>query len=80
MPIGASTTSLSTQRTGGLERRFLSRHGPYDRSIGRIDWNLDVDRQKIKGSPEFDPSMTVDRAYENHFHNYYSDIRATYLS
>ena len=42
--------------------------------------NLDVDRQKIKGSPEFDSSMTVDRAYENHFHNYYGDIRATDLS
>ena len=45
-----------------------------------IDWtdrlvNLDVDRQKVKDSPPYDASTTVDWAYENHFHNYYGDIR-----
>ena len=37
--------------------------------------NLDVDRQKVKDSPAYDASMTIDRAYENHYHNYYGDIR-----
>jgi hypothetical protein len=37
------------------------------RSAREIDWNerlvkLDVDRQKIKDSPPYDPSTTVDRA------------------
>jgi len=49
------------------------------RSAGDIDWtdrlvNLDVDRQKIKDSPTYDPAITVDRAYEKHFHAYYGDI------
>jgi PRC-barrel domain protein len=46
------------------------------RSVQAIDWaqrlmNLDVDRQKVKGSPPFDSAKTVDRAYEEHFHGYY---------
>lgn len=50
------------------------------RSAKAIDWskklvNLDVDRQKVKNSPAYDESETVDRAYEMHFHNYYSDTR-----
>ena len=45
-----------------------------------IDWtdrlvNLDVDRQKVKDSPLYDASKTVDWAYENHYHNYYGDTR-----
>ena len=45
-----------------------------------IDWtdrlvNLDVDRQKVQDSAPYDASKTVDRAYENHYHNYYGDIR-----
>ena len=45
----------------------------------RIDWmdrlvNLDVDRQKVKGSPLYNASKTVDWAYENHYHNYYGEI------
>jgi hypothetical protein len=53
------------------------------RSAQEIDWtdrlvNLDVDRQKVKDSPGYDTSMTVDGAYEDRFHNYYGDIRAGY--
>jgi hypothetical protein len=49
------------------------------RSARKIDWthklvNLDVDRQKVKESPAYDPSTTVDRAYEKHFHRYYADV------
>ena len=45
-----------------------------------IDWtdrlvNLDVDRQKVKDSPPYDASKTVDWAYENHYHDYYGNIR-----
>ena len=54
------------------------------RSAREIDWssklvNLDVSRQKIKDSPEYDASVTVDRAYEKHFHSYYGDIRPSDL-
>ena len=45
-----------------------------------IDWtdklvNLNVKRQKVKDSPAYDTSVTLDRAYEKHFHNYYGDVR-----
>jgi len=33
--------------------------------------NLDVDRQRIKGSPAYDPSMTIDRAYDEKLLTYY---------
>lgn len=47
---------------------------PY--SIRKIDWGgrlvyLDVNRQKVKGSPPYDPSVTVDGAYEEKFLKYY---------
>jgi hypothetical protein len=50
------------------------------RSAKDIDWSkklvsLDVDRQKVKDSPAYDESKTVDRAYEKQFHNYYGDRR-----
>jgi len=50
------------------------------RSARKIDWmdklvNLDVDRQKVKDSPTYDATTTVDRAYEKHFHGYYGDVR-----
>jgi sporulation protein YlmC with PRC-barrel domain len=50
------------------------------RLVRGIDWtdnlvNLNVDRQRVKDSPTYDPTTTVDRAYENHFHNYYADVR-----
>jgi hypothetical protein len=46
------------------------------RSAGEIDWtdrlvSLDVDRQTIKDSPAYDPSMTIDRAYDEKFLTYY---------
>ncbi len=50
------------------------------RSVREIDWadnlvNIDLDRQKVKDGPAYDSSLTVDRAYEQHFHNYYDGIR-----
>jgi hypothetical protein len=48
------------------------------RSVQEIDWtdqlvNLDVDRQRVKDSPPYDASTTVDRAYERQFHSYYGN-------
>jgi hypothetical protein len=45
-------------------------------SVREIDWadrliHLDVNRQKVKGSPPYDPSVTVDGAYEEKFLTYY---------
>jgi hypothetical protein len=52
------------------------------RSAKEISWtakllNLDVDRETVKGSPAYDASTTIDRAYENNFHKYYGDVRAS---
>ena len=46
------------------------------RSAREIDWadkliHLDVSRQKVKDSPPYDPSITVDGAYEEKFLTYY---------
>jgi hypothetical protein len=46
------------------------------RSVQKIDWanrlmHLDVDRQKVKDSPAYDATMTVDRTYEERFHDHY---------
>jgi len=46
------------------------------RSVREIDWarrliHLDVNRQKVKGSPSYDPSITVDGAYDEKFLTYY---------
>jgi hypothetical protein len=46
------------------------------RSARDIDWssslvNLNVVRKQVKESPAYDPLKVVDRAYENHFNNYY---------
>jgi hypothetical protein len=46
------------------------------RSVRQIDWSarsihLDVDRQKVKGGPPYDPSVTVDGAYDEAFLTYY---------
>ena len=45
-------------------------------SVREIDWadsliHLDVNRQKVKGSPRYDPFITVDGAYEEKFLTYY---------
>ena len=47
-----------------------------------IDWgdrrvNLNADRQRVKDSPAYDESTTVDGAYEKRFHDHYDDIRTT---
>ncbi len=49
------------------------------RSARKIDWierliNLDVDRNTVKGSPVYDASTIVDRAYEKHFHSHYDSV------
>lgn len=46
------------------------------RSVREIDWpnrliHLDVNRQKVKDSPELDPAMTVDGAYEEKHRAHY---------
>jgi hypothetical protein len=46
------------------------------RSAGEIDWtdrlvNLDVNRQKVKDSPAYDPTITIDRAYDEKLLTYY---------
>jgi sporulation protein YlmC with PRC-barrel domain len=46
------------------------------RSAGEIDWtarlvNLAMDRQRIKDGPAYDPSMTVDQAYDEKLLAYY---------
>jgi uncharacterized protein YrrD len=52
------------------------------RSAQSINWgdrlvNLNVDRQRVKNSPTYDASTTIDGAYEKRFHDHYGDIRAT---
>ncbi len=51
------------------------------RSVRNIDWpnrliNIDADRDTVKNSPTYDESVEVDRAYEQHFHNYYGGVGA----
>jgi hypothetical protein len=46
------------------------------RSVRGIDWadrliHLDVNRQKVKDSPSYNPAVTVDGAYEETFLTYY---------
>ncbi len=50
------------------------------RSIVSTDWpsrlvNLDISKDKLKGSPAYDGSQAIDRAYENAFHGYYNGKR-----
>jgi len=45
-------------------------------SAREIDWakklvHLDVDRQRVKDSPAYDPAVTVDRDYDEKFLTYY---------
>lgn len=52
------------------------------RSSQSINWgdrlvNLNVDRQRVKNSPTYDASTTIDGVYEKRFHDHYGDIRAT---
>jgi hypothetical protein len=46
-----------------------------------INWsdrlvNLDVDRQRVKSSPGYDETITVDRKYEKQFYEHYGDSQA----
>jgi hypothetical protein len=46
------------------------------RSARKIEWShklvdLDVDRQRVKDSPAYDPSITVDQDYDDKFLTYY---------
>lgn len=48
------------------------------RSIKEIDWNsrlvnLNVSRQRLKDAPLYEAGSVIDRAYENHFNNYYGE-------
>jgi len=50
------------------------------RSVREIDWtsgivSLNVDRQRVKDSPAYEPAIPVDRIFERKFHNYYTDGR-----
>ncbi|HVT28513.1 MAG TPA: PRC-barrel domain-containing protein [Lacipirellulaceae bacterium] len=52
------------------------------RSAKEIDWmdklvNLNVDRQRVKDSPAYDASTTIDRAYEKSFHNHYGHVQSS---
>jgi hypothetical protein len=54
-------------------------------SARTIDWkdrlvNLNVDRAKVKDSPPYDPSTTIDRPYERQFHSYYGGARPSHPS
>jgi PRC-barrel domain len=49
------------------------------RLASEINWNdrlvnLGVDRQRVKDSPEYNATTTVDQAYEAHFNSYYGGI------
>ncbi|MEI9981743.1 MAG: PRC-barrel domain-containing protein [Aliidongia sp.] len=53
------------------EKVLISPH-----SVQEIDWadgsiHVDIDRQKIKDGPRYDPAITVDGAYEARFLTYY---------
>jgi hypothetical protein len=50
-------------------------------SVHDINWteelvNLDVSRQKVKSSPAYDDTTTVDRNYEKQFYSHYGDSKA----
>ena len=50
------------------------------RSVTEIDWNdrlvnINVNRQRVKDSPAYDRATTVDRTYEQKYHNYYDEVR-----
>jgi hypothetical protein len=33
--------------------------------------NIDTDRQRVKDSPAYDPTVTIDRAFDERFLTYY---------
>ena len=72
MPIGASATRVVDTRNWWPGERVLIS----PRSVREIDWaerliHLDINRQKVKGGPPYDPAITIDGAYEEKFLTYY---------
>jgi hypothetical protein len=64
-------TKVDTRNWWPGERVLIS---PY--SVREIDWSgrlvhVNVDRQKVKDSPPYDPSITIDGAYEEEFLTYH---------
>jgi hypothetical protein len=54
------------------------------RSVEEIDWarnlvKINIDRQRVKDSPAYDASKTVDRAYEKLLHKHYGAVRPNNL-
>jgi hypothetical protein len=52
------------------------------RLVQEIDWtdnlvHLNVGRQRVKDSPAYDASTSVDRAFEKHSHSHYGDARSS---
>jgi sporulation protein YlmC with PRC-barrel domain len=51
-------------------------------SVRKVEWtdrhvNLGASRQKVKESPGYDPSTTVDPIYERTYRDHYSDFRSS---
>jgi stress response protein YsnF len=51
--------------------------------IGRVDWpcrevTVNVTRDQVKNSPEWDPSITIDKAFEEKLYKYYNRQCRTY--
>jgi hypothetical protein len=51
-------------------------------SVRKVEWadrhvNLGASRQKVKDSPAYDPSMTVDPIYEKTYRDHYGDFRSS---
>jgi hypothetical protein len=49
-------------------------------SAREIEWSdrlvhLNVDRLRVKASPQYDPATLVDRAYEKRLHTYYGNVQ-----
>jgi hypothetical protein len=71
MPAGASDSCRRYQEL------LARKESPDLAALGAmVDWanrlmHLDVDRQKVKDSPAYDATMTVDRTYEERFHDHY---------
>jgi hypothetical protein len=54
------------------------------RSVREIDWanrlvHLDVDRRRVKDSPAYDASTTLNQAYEQNMHSHYGKLLPTEL-
>jgi hypothetical protein len=62
---------VDTKNWSPAKKVLISPH-----SVKEIDWscrlvNVDVDRQTVKGAPEYDDSIAINRTYEDEFRDYY---------